>query len=280
MVGVQVWELATLLPAARLDTGELADVVFTPDGRRLITAGPDALGLWDLSSRRRVSTRAAPGRFRGVYGPSFASSCALVWDGRTVATGHPDTTVLLWDLRPPDTTRGAEVLSPAQQEACWTHLAGDDAGRALAASSQLLDAPDQAVALLRDRLHPVKAPPPEDVRRLLAALDDPKFARREAAAKRLAELGELADGALRAALSGGPSPEVRRRIEGLLAEPRRVQVPELRRSLRGVRVLESIGTAEAQRVLRELGQGAPESRLTREAKASLERLARRHSSLP
>ena len=46
-------------------------------------------------------------------------------------------------------------------------------------------------------------------------------------------------------------------------------------AIRTIEILEQIGTPEAQHVLRSLAQGAPEARLTREAKASLNRLARR-----
>jgi hypothetical protein len=42
-----------------------------------------------------------------------------------------------------------------------------------------------------------------------------------------------------------------------------------------VTVLERIGTAQAQQVLKTLAQGMPKARLTREAKASLERLSKR-----
>ncbi len=45
-------------------------------------------------------------------------------------------------------------------------------------------------------------------------------------------------------------------------------------SLRTVEVLEIAGTPEARQVLEQLAKGAPEARLTQEAKASLERLAK------
>ena len=47
---------------------------------------------------------------------------------------------------------------------------------------------------------------------------------------------------------------------------------------RVIQVLEGIGTPEAQGVLKTLAEGAPASRLTQEAKASLERLAKRAGS--
>ena len=56
--------------------------------------------------------------------------------------------------------------------------------------------------------------------------------------------------------------------------------PEWLQSLRAVEVLERIGTLEAKQVLRELADCAPATRLTREAKASLERLARQAGVRP
>jgi RNA polymerase sigma factor (sigma-70 family) len=274
MVGVQVWEVTTGLPVVRLPTGEAAHLAFTPDGRQLITAVQEGLRRWDLGTGREVGRCAAPGRFRGSYGASFVSSFALAADGRTVATGQPDTAVLLWDL-PAAPGRPAGRLSAEQLEACWSDLAGEDASRAAASLSRLADVPGQAVPLLRERVRPAQAPSEDDLRRLLAELDDPEFARREAATKRLADLGELAEAGLRAALRGQPSAEVRRRIEGLLAGPRLVRTAEARRGLRAVRVLECVGTPEARQHLEALSRGAPQARLTQEAKAALERLARR-----
>ncbi|HEY7424102.1 MAG TPA: hypothetical protein VH682_07690, partial [Gemmataceae bacterium] len=276
MLAVQVWEFATLVPVARLETGglEMAHLAFTPDSRRLVTAGLEGLKLWDVASRQVLARRPAPGRFRGSFGPSFASCLALAPDGRTVATGQHDTAVLLWYLSPPMADRPTAPLTAAQREMFWNDLAEADGGRAFAAIIHLADEPKQTMPLLRDRLHAAKAPSAEELRRLLAELDDPRFARREAAAKRLAELAELADSALHEALQGKPTLEVRRRIESLLAAPRRPPTPEERRHLRAVRVLESIGTVEARQVLETLAKGAADARRTKAAKDALRRLTR------
>jgi hypothetical protein len=45
--------------------------------------------------------------------------------------------------------------------------------------------------------------------------------------------------------------------------------------VRAIEVLEHIGTPDANELLQTLATGAPEARLTQEAKASLERLAKR-----
>jgi hypothetical protein len=51
--------------------------------------------------------------------------------------------------------------------------------------------------------------------------------------------------------------------------------PKRLRSLRGVEVLEYIGTPEARELLQSLANGAQDACLSREAKASLERLQKR-----
>lgn len=278
MVAVQVWETATLQPVARLESGEAAHLAFTPDGRRLITASLDALKLWDLASGRVVAQRPAPAPFRGSYGPSFASCFALAPDGRTLATGQHDTVILLWDLSPPKADHPPTPLTAAQLEKCWKDLPESDAGCAFRAGVRLADVPAQTVAMLRRRLHPAKAPSAEQLHQLLTDLEHEQFERREAAMSGLREFGELAESALREALRRKPTPEARRRIEGLLAEPSIVRLPEQRRQLRAVRVLEMIGTAEARQALEMLAEGAADSRLTQQAQAALRRLGRRSSA--
>jgi hypothetical protein len=68
-------------------------------------------------------------------------------------------------------------------------------------------------------------------------------------------------------------------LEELLAKPKVLRSGEELRGVRAVEALEHIGTAEAREVLQTLADGAP-ARLTREAKASLERLAKRPNREP
>lgn len=51
--------------------------------------------------------------------------------------------------------------------------------------------------------------------------------------------------------------------------------PELLRSLRAVEVLEYVASRDAVNVLRTLAKGMPGARLTREARAALDRLEKR-----
>jgi hypothetical protein len=117
---------------------------------------------------------------------------------------------------------------------------------------------------------------------LVADLGSKQFPRRDRAARELEKLGDRVETALQQALERGPSLEVRRRIEGLLARcaETAVPAPEQLRVLRALEVLERIGSAEARRILQTLAGGAAEARLTREAAASARRLAGRAEATP
>ena len=129
--------------------------------------------------------------------------------------------------------------------------------------------------LLRDRLRPAVALPADELQRLVQDLDSLRFRRREEASRWLAEFGEDAEPTLRQALANKPSAEARQRLERILAAPRLVRSPDLLRSLRALQILEAIGDEPAHRLLGRLAEGAPASRLTREARAAVDRLAHR-----
>jgi hypothetical protein len=108
------------------------------------------------------------------------------------------------------------------------------------------------------------------LRALVADLDGDDFSVREKASGELRNMQELAGPALRAALGGQPSAELRRRAEELLAhvEGR----ADEQSGGRVLEVLERFGTPEAKRLLEELAAGDPGARQTQEASAALRRL--------
>jgi hypothetical protein len=168
----------------------------------------------------------------------------------------------------------------AGADAAWKGLADEDAGQAFRVMRRLCTAPGPAVALLRKHLKPAQPVDEKDLVRFVAGLESEDFMTREQATEELEKAGEQAVPALRKALAGKPSLEARKRIERLL-ERLTTQVPgPLLQSLRGVEVLEHVGTAEARRILQDLAGGAPASTLSCEARAALERLARRPSASP
>jgi hypothetical protein len=128
----------------------------------------------------------------------------------------------------------------------------------------------------------------KELARLLSDLDSNQFAVREKASAALESMGTRVESVLRKALAGKPSAELRRRIDALM-EKIQAPIPPAKelREIRGVEILESLAApradaapgADASRLaalslLEKLAAGAPEARLTQEAKASLERLVR------
>lgn len=147
---------------------------------------------------------------------------------------------------------------------------------------RLVASPKNAVAYLKDKLPPTPRVKPERLRQLVHDLDHEKYSTREAAAAELTNLGVEAWPELRQALAGNPSSETRRRAEAILAAevPWKADSPGRVRRLPAIQVLERIGSPPACKILDALAKGAPGAWETQEAKASLERLARRTVVIP
>jgi WD40 repeat protein len=244
----------------------------SPDGRALALAEGD--GAIDVIETATGKLRR---RLRGHT--STLRSLAFSPDGKRLLSGSEDTTVLVWDIVRLQAARPTRLPRP-QLEALWRALSDADAQRADQAICTL-SVVEESVALFEEHLRPVPAIDKERLDRLIADLDSDRYAVRQRAQSELRELREQAAKALRQALKEVPPLEARRRMEQLLAELRRpINEPDLLRSLRAVEVLERIGTPQARRVLEKLARGDPEARLTADAKASLDRLAKRGTSGP
>jgi hypothetical protein len=162
--------------------------------------------------------------------------------------------------------------TPTSEE-LWTDLASEDAARAYRAMCALT--PAQALALFQKELKPMPVVEDKEVAALLTSLEADDFKAREQATAELEKLGEEAVPCLKKALAGKPGLEARKRMEHLLEQLTTQTSAVVLRSLRALEVLEHAGTAEAKHVLVALAGGAPSALLTREAKASLQRLSRR-----
>jgi RNA polymerase sigma factor (sigma-70 family) len=236
-------------------------VAFSIDGRMLAGGTADgAVYLLELSTGR--VRRWLPGH------RSVVSSVAFAPNGRTIAAGCRDSTALVVNVLTPGD--GARRPTEARLQELWEDLAGADATKAFDAVTTLVAYPEESIPYLKERLATAKPP---DLARLVAELDNDQFATREAASGELARLGESAAVALRAALNGSPSAELRRRVEMLLAKlkPDELSAESLR-SVRLIEALEYAAKPEARALLKTAAAGDPGARLTREAKASLDRL--------
>jgi WD40 repeat protein len=197
-------------------------------------------------------------------------------DGNFLATGDWDGRVALWSLVERGREPGAldTPVGAAKLQRLWQTLGEAKAATAYQALWTLTAVGDEAVTFMESRLRTGR-PDPARVRSLLADLNDKRFNVRQTATAELKRVGPLAEPALREGLAGARSPEVKRRLETLLADFRNQGTPEVRRRLRGLAVLERIGSPAAQRVLRHIAAGDSGDLLTLEARAILARLARR-----
>jgi RNA polymerase sigma factor (sigma-70 family) len=242
-------------------------LAFSPDGQTLAAVGGTEVYLWEVATGQPCR------HFRGHRG--LIHALAFSSDGRSLATSSQDTTGLVWDLT--GLRAGGRLpadLSAGELAGLWANLEGADAAPAYRAGWQLTLAPRQAVPFLRERLKPVPRGDVELIDRLVKDLNSARFPVRQKATQELETMLDQAGPGLRRALEGKPPLEVRQRVESLLEKLANPSGERLR-ALRAVAVLERMGTTEAKRFLEELAGGAPGARQTQEAKAALERLARR-----
>ncbi|HZU38598.1 MAG TPA: hypothetical protein VFA18_21915, partial [Gemmataceae bacterium] len=270
---IRIRELATgkVFPEfGRLDTSCHA-LALSHDGRLLATTtatneGQATVRMWEIASGKQLCD------FRGCH-----TRAAFSRDDRWLASGS-NNTVLVWDLTGRLAPWGAAAdLRTRSLEELWDLLMSPDAGRAHLAMWEMVERGQPSVLFLEQRLHSVSAALVSRVPGWIRMLDDVHFAVREQASRELSAVGELAVPALRRVLADRCSLEVRRRATRLLAKlDRPIPSPAVLRDLRGVAILEHIGTPEAQALVAKLASGATAARLTREAEASLARLGKAH----
>lgn len=228
------------------------------DGRWLAYVSGDAVEMIDLAAAERTVRRLPAADTRAL---------AFAPDGTRLATAHADGTVLVWETSAPSTS-----WVPADADRLWADLGSATAAAAWKAQWHLLAHPRMATELLTARAKPIA--PLTDTLDLIARLDHPRFAVREAAARELARRGKVIEGDLRAARRTAATAEQRERLDGLLTRLDQATPPEGEelRGLRAVWLLERLGTAEAKKVLERLTGGATGSRVTAAATAALGRI--------
>jgi WD domain, G-beta repeat len=278
---IVIWDVATGKEYRRLVSEPGATLAmtyglsFSGDGKTLASAGVDhfppdsrrpSIRLWEMT------TGMERGRFEGHA--ADVNAVAFAPDDRSLVSGSGDTTALIWDVTGLRTSGGDRTAVPmaAQLDGFWRDLASNDATKAFKAIWALTVTPRETVVFIRKRLRPVALEDPRRLERLVIDLGSDRFTAREQATRELQALAELAEPTLRRGLGRQPTLEARRRMESLLQKLDPVRDPERLRSLRAIEVLEHIRSQEARTVLEQIGRGASEARLTKEAQASLERL--------
>jgi WD40 repeat protein len=281
---IYLWEVASGKQFRVLEghEGPVFGIAFSPDGKLLASGTGNSrehkgytVRLWEMATgmgRKRFLGHGAP-----VMSVAFSS------DGRKVASGSADSTILVWDVMGRVSRNGLQPLDISSQalKELWADMAAEDASKAHEAIWIMVAGANQAVPFLKEHLRPAEPIDPHRLARWIADLDDRNFEVREKANLELKKQVELAEPALRKALTNSPTAEVRRRIESLLEKLERgILTSQVLQVIRAIEVLEHIGTPEAIQALQILAGGTPKARLTQESKASVERLTKRPRTTP
>jgi hypothetical protein len=274
---LRIWEVASareVLKIAGLPSPSQS-LIFSADGRCLASShgdiyfwGSDMRGttmVWDTSDGKKLADLPVQ---------TGAVTCsAFVPDGKTLIAGQSDYTLLAWDIsRLPRISDLPKNLAAADLKKAWDDLAGNDAPLAYQTMGRLAAAARDSIPFLAKHLPPA---PPIDYKRidpLIADLNSDQFSVRQKASRELENMGEVIEAALRKGLLKKGSLEYRRRIESLLQKLNQPPSGAQLRIIRVLTVLERMGTKASRDLLQSLAAGAPEARLTQQARATLDRI--------
>jgi RNA polymerase sigma factor (sigma-70 family) len=261
--GIRVWETASGKPVAGFPiTSLISQVGFLPNHRFAFMRNDEGITFWDLLTGKKIHQQSML--------DTYASCVAFSPDGKRMATGHSDSTILIWDIPLP--VSSSEKVDAKTLETLWGELEKKEAKNAWQRFWMLADSGEVVLPLLRKRLKPVEIMTKKEIQPLIEALDDSAFASREQAMKQLTELGGRVEVALREALQEKLSIEQEKRIHQILSaitDPASPLSSSMLAEIRAIQLLEQIGTPEAKKFLEELAKGAPSAPVTREAKAAL-----------
>jgi RNA polymerase sigma factor (sigma-70 family) len=204
--GLDVWDVVSGTRVRRLPVSPSCRLALSPTGRYLAAAGLDALHVFDLATGEEILRRPAPEHFRSFGGDPFASSIAFSADGKTLATGLADGSILLWPVFS-QSSPAPSKLTAADLDRLWSQLA-EDASKGCVALWKLADAPESALPYLQHRLRPAAPLDAPRVQRLIAELGSDVFAERDQAFRELGRASRaiLAQVAREPTAVGGETP--------------------------------------------------------------------------
>jgi RNA polymerase sigma factor (sigma-70 family) len=272
----------TVVSAINMATGRKSEILknekgwgipveyaLAPDERSIVVAFVD---------EPLVVAEIATGQIRGRYQnpDSENTSFAFSPDGRSLACGKADRTILFWDL-----TGRAEAgklqpirLTKNDLARLWGELQANDGTVIRRAIWELVAGAQDAVPFLREKLRHK----PVDSSRIAALIKDlgsESFPIRAKAAKELEDWWDAAEPMLQQKLKEPVTLELRLRLEQVIQKMDLWSVPH-QPIARAVEVLEHIASSDARQVLQEVAARETSPRLADEAKGALQRLALRH----
>jgi WD40 repeat protein len=214
---VTLWDVKTGNEARQLDAGNSPALAVSHDGKLLATGGGQAVRLWDIATGAELIQ--LPGHLDRVGVLAFSQ------DGKWLASGSNDTTILLWDLQAvlAAAARKAKKAEPTKLDAPWADLAKADAAAAHSAVWAFIAEADRAVAFLNKHLQPAGEADNGD---LLVPAGEPL--RRVRAVEVLERIGTPEARALLEKLSKGPVSRTSREAGAALGRLDRLKVTPIK----------------------------------------------------
>lgn len=236
-------------------------MIFSPDGHVLAFEKGEKrnsnVDLVEFISGETIATY--KGQHSGISALQFSP------DSRAFYSGAGDSTILKWDA----TGRHGKGPSTPSLAAAWDALILE-AIKSYPAGWDFVDAPKDAVVLLRKRIIPEKVDA-KVYQQLVDDLDAKEFRKREKTSEILKSMGFSVEELLKKSLETEKRPEVRERLQKVMDE---LKGSSFLRMQRAMQVLERINNEESRKLLKELAEGPAESMLTREALVVLKRMKR------
>jgi len=187
-------------------------------------------------------------------------------DGNTLVGTNKSNGLAIWRVRTPP--KHIRLASKQELEQHWKKVCEISADEGWKAILALAGDPDQTIPFVMEQLK--RRPTSQQVQEWIEELGHSDFNRRARAGENLAALGKSVEGMLQIAAKTD-SPERQRQAEKLLQTMLGVDVCRLR-DVRAAELLETIGNAEARKMLSQLAGGARQDWLTLEAQAAIKRL--------
>ncbi len=264
---IRFWETSSGEERHRLTgpQGSAQSLAMTADGAMLASGHEDgSIVVW---SRKGEELATLKGHRAAVTSLSFSHR------GDRLVSGSRDLTACFWNvlaLHRRSTKTAKSDVKPAQLETLWERLKERPGVRAHRAIYELAGSPKLVLPFLRKRMAPVLE---KSILSAIKNLDSDRFTVRQQAFDQLKRTGRAIQPYLNRELKKKPSLEKKRRLQKLLKAVTGAQINAVElQALRGVEILERIGSPEAKKILTSLAQGAREASLTREAQEALNRL--------
>jgi hypothetical protein len=262
-------ETGALIRALNEPEAVLVKIAISPDGRYILSGGfGGALTLWDLESGKPI--RRFPGHRGNVRAVAFSRG------GRYLISGSADTTLFVWLPRTADARGGPAGRTDAERlDSALAAFREQDFFTWTAAREEVLRQGERAVEFLL-KVFPPDTPSsePAALDRLLKELDDDSFERREAARKKLSDLGDEIVPWIRQRLQEGNrlSAEVRQSLTILLnqqAHWRPIRFGDLGRVRAVLTLLEMPDGDVVRKALNRYSEGTPNDYATTLARRAL-----------